>query len=102
MCLQHAVGDSLAGAGMNGDGKRLTHLDAEGAAHMVDVGGKPATARRAVASGRITMSAQALEATAQNHFPATPGALCAYCDYARICTDADRAPAQPWAGLDEG
>lgn len=54
---------------MNGDGKRLTHLDAEGAAHMVDVGGKPATARRAVASGRITMSAQALEAIRAGNAP---------------------------------
>lgn len=40
----------------------LTHLDASGAAHMVDVGGKPATERVAVASGRITMSAEALTA----------------------------------------
>ena len=37
----------------------LTHLDEAGAARMVDVGGKPVTARRAVASGRITMSAEA-------------------------------------------
>jgi len=47
------------------------------------------------------IAVEALEATAEMRFPATPGALCAYCDYARICTDADRAPAQPWAGLDE-
>ena len=40
----------------------LTHLDAEGAARMVDVGGKAATQRRAVASGRITMSPAALAA----------------------------------------
>lgn len=40
----------------------LTHLDSEGAARMVDVGGKPATARRAVASGIITMSPAALAA----------------------------------------
>lgn len=48
-----------------------------------------------------SIAAEALEATAQGRFVATPGALCGYCDYARICTDADRAPAQPWAGLDE-
>ena len=48
---------------------KLTHLDAEGAAHMVDVGGKPATARRAVASGRITMSAEALEAIRAGNAP---------------------------------
>jgi len=40
----------------------LTHLDAAGAAHMVDVGGKPVTAREAVAGGRITMSAAAIAA----------------------------------------
>ena len=33
----------------------LTHFDAQGQAHMVDVGAKPATARRALATGRITM-----------------------------------------------
>lgn len=41
---------------------RLTHLDADGAARMVDVGGKPVTHRVAVASGRIRMSEEALEA----------------------------------------
>jgi len=40
----------------------LTHLDAAGAAHMVDVGGKSATAREARAEGRIAMSAAALAA----------------------------------------
>jgi cyclic pyranopterin phosphate synthase len=35
--------------------KKLTHFDARGAAHMVDVGEKPATHRVAVASGRIRM-----------------------------------------------
>nr|WP_216293686.1 cyclic pyranopterin monophosphate synthase MoaC [Delftia acidovorans]MCA1067619.1 Cyclic pyranopterin monophosphate synthase [Delftia acidovorans] len=33
----------------------LTHFDAQGQAHMVDVGAKPATHRIAVAEGRITM-----------------------------------------------
>lgn len=40
----------------------LTHLDELGAAHMVDVGGKPATARSATATGRIHMTADALAA----------------------------------------
>ncbi len=40
----------------------LTHLDADGSAHMVDVGGKAVTRRRAVATGRIAMSAGALAA----------------------------------------
>ena len=38
----------------------LTHLDDTGAARMVDVGGKPATARQAVATGRIIMTPAAL------------------------------------------
>ena len=33
----------------------LTHFDAQGQAHMVDVGSKPATHRIAVATGRIEM-----------------------------------------------
>ena len=33
----------------------LTHFDAQGQAHMVDVGAKPATHRVAVATGRIDM-----------------------------------------------
>jgi cyclic pyranopterin phosphate synthase len=33
----------------------LTHFDAQGQAHMVDVGAKPSTHRIAVASGHITM-----------------------------------------------
>src|SRR3954464_11922273 len=35
--------------------QRLTHFDARGSAHMVDVGAKQATHRIAVASGRILM-----------------------------------------------
>ena len=38
----------------------LTHFDAQGQAHMVDVSDKPATARVAVASGRIRMAPQTL------------------------------------------
>ncbi|MEQ8233572.1 MAG: cyclic pyranopterin monophosphate synthase MoaC [Gammaproteobacteria bacterium] len=38
----------------------LTHLDAAGNARMVDVGDKPATHRRAVATGHITMQAETL------------------------------------------
>lgn len=47
----------------------LTHLDEQGAAHMVDVGGKPATARRAVASGRISMTPEALAAIREGNAP---------------------------------
>ena len=41
---------------------KLTHLDDSGAARMVDIADKPATAREAVAEGRITMSPEALAA----------------------------------------
>ncbi len=41
---------------------RLTHLDADGAAHMVDVGDKAVTHRRAVATGHIAIAADALQA----------------------------------------
>ena len=43
-------------------GKRprlLTHVDARGRVKMVDVGGKPVTAREAVARGSVAMSAEA-------------------------------------------
>jgi len=40
----------------------LTHLDADGAAHMVDVGDKAVTQRRAIAAGRIAIAADALAA----------------------------------------
>jgi len=39
---------------------KLTHLNKQGEAHMVDVGGKPATEREAVAEGRIRMLPQTL------------------------------------------
>ena len=41
---------------------KLTHLDDNGAAHMVDVSAKADTVREAVAEGRITMSVEALTA----------------------------------------
>ena len=37
---------------------RLSHIDAEGRARMVDVTGKPATARQAVAAGLVRMPAE--------------------------------------------
>lgn len=39
----------------------LTHFDQDGRAHMVDVSSKPATSRRAVAAGQITMAGETLE-----------------------------------------
>ncbi len=42
--------------------KDLTHIDAEGAARMVDISDKPATVREATATGRIDMTPAALAA----------------------------------------
>jgi cyclic pyranopterin phosphate synthase len=39
---------------------KLTHVDAEGRARMVDVSGKAPTAREAVAMGRVTMAPETL------------------------------------------
>ena len=43
---------------------QLTHIDEGGAARMVDVSGKATTAREAIATGIVTMSAEALAAIA--------------------------------------
>ncbi len=48
---------------------KLTHLDDQGHARMVDVGGKAETARVAVASGRIRMSEAALSAIRDGNAP---------------------------------
>lgn len=47
----------------------LTHIDDQGCARMVDVGAKQASTRLAVASGRIRMSAAALEAIRAGNAP---------------------------------
>lgn len=45
---------------------KLTHIDGDGSAHMVDVGGKDETMREAIASGQISMSADTLQAIKDN------------------------------------
>ncbi|MEH6700225.1 cyclic pyranopterin monophosphate synthase MoaC [Parasphingorhabdus sp.] len=45
---------------------KLTHIDGDGAAHMVDVGGKANTVREARAEGRITLAPETLEAIKTN------------------------------------
>ena len=42
-------------------GDKLTHIDTDGRARLVDVSGKPATKRVAMAEGRVLMAARALE-----------------------------------------
>jgi cyclic pyranopterin monophosphate synthase len=44
-----------------GDERELSHLNEAGEAHMVDVGGKQATDREAVAEGFVVMSADLVE-----------------------------------------
>jgi cyclic pyranopterin phosphate synthase len=65
----------------------LTHIDAEGSARMVDVGGKAVTTRIGVASGRITMSAEA--ATAIRRGTAKKGDVLAV---ARVARTSDLIP----------
>ena len=45
---------------------KLTHIDGDGAAHMVDVGDKAETVREARAEGRIAMQLETLEAIKAN------------------------------------
>nr|WP_306215828.1 cyclic pyranopterin monophosphate synthase MoaC [Actinoplanes sp. RD1] len=40
------------------DAQKMTHVDAAGAAHMVDVSGKDVSARRAVAAGRLDTTSE--------------------------------------------
>src|SRR3954464_11189274 len=47
----------------------LTHLDASGAARMVDVGAKPETARRAVARAVVRMAPETAAAVAAGDAP---------------------------------
>jgi len=51
------------------DANPLTHLDEQGQAHMVDVGGKPDTQRVAVAKGEVHLSAETLSMIVSGHAP---------------------------------
>ena len=53
---------------MSGE-RELTHLDEEGRASMVDVGGKPVTERRARARATVRMSAETAAAVARGDAP---------------------------------
>lgn len=56
------------GDAVPGDGG-LTHLTADGSAHMVDVSDRPVTVRTATASGTVTMSGPAFAAVAGGSLP---------------------------------
>lgn len=49
--------------------KKLTHLDTEGKASMVDVGEKPVTRREAIARGRVRMSPKTLKLVEDHGLP---------------------------------
>jgi len=49
--------------------RRLTHVRADGSAHMVDVSGKDVTAREASARGRVLLSAEAVAALRAGNIP---------------------------------
>ena len=48
---------------------KLTHIDDDGRTRMVDTGDKPSTARRAVASARVTMSPATVAAVREHRTP---------------------------------
>jgi cyclic pyranopterin phosphate synthase len=50
-------------------GNKLTHLDAQGRAQMVNVGQKPVTAREAIAEGYISLQPATLRAIADEKIP---------------------------------
>jgi len=49
--------------------EQFTHLDARGAARMVDVADKPVSAREAVASGRLTVNERVVELLREGALP---------------------------------
>ena len=64
---EDASGDDRPARDEEGAGSReLTHTDAEGDVRMVDVGGKDATNRRAVARGELHLAPETVEAVRAN------------------------------------
>lgn len=53
---------------------KLTHLDENGAAHMVNIGAKPVTQREAVAQSVLTMQPETLRMILDGH--SAQGAMC--------------------------
>jgi cyclic pyranopterin phosphate synthase len=49
--------------------KKLTHIDAKGAARMVDVSAKPVTDRRATARGKLLLSRETLDLIKEGRTP---------------------------------
>ena len=53
---------TAGGSSSAGESQRLTHVRADGSAHMVDVSAKPVTAREASAACRVLLSPAAVAA----------------------------------------
>ncbi|MBD0863904.1 cyclic pyranopterin monophosphate synthase MoaC [Gordonia sp. zg691] len=51
------------------DGSRLTHIDSSGSAHMVDVGAKATTRRRAIAGGTFHTTAEVIGLLSESRLP---------------------------------
>jgi len=49
--------------------KEFSHLDGDGAAHMVNVGAKPIQRRRAIAAGKLICQAATIRALKRNALP---------------------------------
>ena len=62
MTANKKTGTGEAGSAVTEGAASLTHFDAQGQAHMVDVGAKAATHRRAMAQGAIQLSPAAFNA----------------------------------------
>ena len=60
---------------------KLTHLDENGAAHMVNIGAKPVTQREAVAQSVLTMQPETLRMILDGTAP--KGDLCCRADHLR-------------------
>src|SRR5690606_25941957 len=58
----------VAGNG-EGSGRVLTHVDASGAARMVDVAGKEVTVRRAVATGSVRTTTEVIDLLRRDGLP---------------------------------
>jgi cyclic pyranopterin monophosphate synthase len=58
-----------AGAAHEAEGQALTHVRADGTAHMVDVSAKAVTARQASAAGRVLLSQPAVAALRSGNVP---------------------------------
>ncbi len=63
------AGGAVGAVGAAGSSRGLTHVRADGSAHMVDISAKDVTAREASAAGRVLLSPQAVTALRSGGVP---------------------------------